>query len=97
MEFKITTRHPASSYGMPICLIDGQLVDSCHGFKGIQKKLELTNFELGEFLNRSSRAVDEYRSGKRTIPAEVWLMLDDMLHHREPDDVYVDGEYRDEM
>ena len=98
MKFEITTKHSASSYGVPVCLVNGELVEGFDGFKKIQKKLELTNFEIGEFLNRSSRAVDEYRSGKRTIPAEVWLMLDDMLHRREPDDdVHVDKEYREEM
>lgn len=82
MQIEITTKHTESKYGMPVCLIDGELVESSEGFKKIQEFLGLTNFEIAELTGKSTRAVDYYRNGSRVIPAEVWLMLKDMLERK---------------
>ena len=39
MRIEITTEHSASSYGQPVILVDGELVDSTEGLRAIYEAL----------------------------------------------------------
>ena len=74
----ITTTHAASSYGIPVCLIGGQLVDPTPGLLACLDALGWGRQEFAARIGKSEKAADGYRYGK-PIPAEVWNVLRDAL------------------
>lgn len=77
---RITTNHPASSYGLPVILDDdGQVMDYGPGLKAVRKRLGWTQVELGVRTNKSIQSVKKYESGEIPTPAEVLNVLGDEL------------------
>ena len=79
MKIKITNNHSASSYGIPVCLIDGELVDDADGFTACCKALGWSRAEAAEKLGKSIHSIDFYRSKipgrSQSVPPNVWLVL----------------------
>jgi len=75
MKIQITTKHAASSYGQPVCLIDGEMVDPAPGFLACLDHLGWSRADAVEHLGKSRPSVDKYATGERMIPADVWLVL----------------------
>jgi DNA-binding transcriptional regulator YiaG len=64
MKIKITTEHPASSYGQPVILIDDELQDYAPGIQAIRRELKLSCAELGEKLGVSGRTIEGWEQGR---------------------------------
>jgi len=79
MKIEITTAHAASSYGVPVCLINGQLVDDKDGLKSCLEQLGWSRSELAKRTNKSLDAINSYGCGRLPVPANVWLVLRDQL------------------
>lgn len=79
---EITTAHPASSYGVPVCLIDGELQDSGPGLQTVLKELEITRPKLCKMTGKSMSSVNQYCAGVIPVPAEVWNVLIDEMDRR---------------
>lgn len=79
---KITTRHPASSYGIPVILNDlGIPMDYPDGVKAVLKRLRWTSRVAAEKSGITKRTVDAYRQGTLTPPSAAFLnVLGDALH-----------------
>lgn len=76
----ITTRHPASKYGVPVVLNDaGQPLEPTDGLRACMSRLDWANRTLAEKCGVSVRAVENWLQGRRTIPANVYLVLADAL------------------
>lgn len=77
---RITSEHPASSYGFPVILDDDdQPLEYPEGFQAARHRLQLTTAELGELVDRSPRTIEDYEQGRRNIPAEVLYALGYLL------------------
>jgi len=79
MKIKITTNHPASSYGIPVCLVDGELVEDDLGLKACLKSTGWTRGDLAKASGKSLDAINSYASGRLPVPPNVWLVLRDQL------------------
>lgn len=82
---EITTDHPQSSYGIPVCIIDGNIVDDSEGFAASCKALGWTRKTVAERTGKSLGAIDRYRNkgpSTQPVPAEVWNVLSDALAAR---------------
>ena len=79
MVITITTRHPASSYGIPVCLVDGNIVNDSEGIRACMDKLGWGRLETAEKTGKSLGALDNYLYGRQHVPAEVWNVLRDAL------------------
>ena len=82
MEIEITTNHSQSSYGIPVCLINGDIVDDADGFAAACKALGWSRETVAEKTGKSLGAIDRYRTkgpGAQPVPAEVWNVLKDAL------------------
>ena len=80
MKIKITTNHPRSSYGVPVCIVDGYLVDDADGFIAACKWLGWSRKKAAEMTGKSLGSIDRYRTkgpGALPVPAEVWNVLRD--------------------
>lgn len=86
MRITITTTHPASRHGQPVCLIDGQSVSDREGLIAACKALKWSRDELSRQTGKSKGVIDRYRTkGKdsRPVPAEVWNRLRDALEQQQ--------------
>lgn len=81
-KIEITTHHAASSYGQPVCLIDGQLVDDKDGLLACLDALGWDRNVFADKIGKSWRSADAYRYGTMPVPAEVWNVLKDALEAR---------------
>lgn len=79
MTIKITTNHSRSSYGIPVCLIDGELVDDSTGIKAAMKALRWKVEDAATATGKTPRTIIGYRTGQFPIPADVWNVLRDAL------------------
>ena len=77
MTITITTDHPASSYGIPVCLIDGKLAEDADGFRAACHYLGWDRAIATIKTGKSKHPIDLYRTGRRPIPAEVLNALRD--------------------
>lgn len=75
MSIKITTQHSASSYGIPVCLVDGELVNDSAGIRACMDKLGWGRLETAEKTGKSLGSIDNYLYGRLPVPAEVWNVL----------------------
>ncbi len=78
----ITTDHEASSYGVPVCLIDGELQDDVDGLRACMAALGWKQADLAERTGKTLPAVGSYLYNRRPVPAEVWLVLRDALREK---------------
>ena len=61
---RVTTDHPASSYGQPVILADdGSVMDYAPGIKAIRAKTGMSTQELAEAVGVSRRTVEGWRWG----------------------------------
>lgn len=65
MIYRITTDHAASSYGVPVILRGGRLVDYSDGIAGICAARGVTSAEMAEALGVSARTVEGWRVGRQ--------------------------------
>lgn len=78
-SIRITTDHPRSSYGVPVCILGRRVVDDADGLTACMDALGWGRRDLAEHTGKSLSAVDQYRRGDLPVPAEVWLVLRDAL------------------
>lgn len=72
---KITTNHPASSYGQPVILADdGLLLDYAPGVKALREKLGLTTQDLADKCGVSRRTVEGWEQGRLPNAAALNVM-----------------------
>lgn len=74
-KITITLDHPRSSYGVPVCLIDGQPVDDADALRACMEHLSLTQAELADLTGKSKGAIESYLYRGRPVPAEVFNVL----------------------
>lgn len=82
----ITTRHPMSVYGVPVCLVRGSPVDGPEGIRACLERLGWDRHRFAEEIGKSLSAIDAYLSrgpGNRPAPAEVWNVLKDALENNQ--------------
>lgn len=75
----ITTQHPASHYGSPVCLIDGEVVGDKDGLRACMDRLGWSRATIAEKTGKSLGAIDRYLYADRAVPVEVWNVLRDAL------------------
>jgi len=73
---KITTRHPASSYGMPVIIDGGHVVDYAAGIKAIRAKLGWGTQQLADVCGVSRRTVEGWEMGRPPTAAALNVMAD---------------------
>lgn len=74
---KITTHHPASSYGVPVILNDaGMLMDYWTGIKALRSKLGMSTQELADACGVSRRTVEGWECGRMPEVAALNVMAD---------------------
>ena len=80
----ITTAHPAvTKPGLPVCLVDEELVEPSEGFCECLSALGWVIPVAAERLGRSEIAVKRMRCGTLDVPAECWNVLRDELERIE--------------
>jgi len=79
MKIIITTNHTRSSYGIPVCLIDGEVVDDWDGFAACCTALGWTRQDAADATGKALGSIDNYRNGRLPVPAEVWNVIRDSL------------------
>lgn len=73
MKITITTDHPRSSHGVPVCIIGGSVVDDATGLRACMESLDWTRADL---IRETGKAyVDHYLYRGAPVPAEVWNVL----------------------
>ena len=82
MTIEITTQHPSSRHGVPVCLLDGQQAADADGFKACLKALRWRVTDAAERTGKAESAISAYRRGLRPVPAEVWNVLRDAMEGR---------------
>lgn len=78
-SIEITTDHPQSSYGVPVCLLNGHPANHSDGIKACMRALGWRIADAAKATGKTARAVQGYRSGETPVPAEVWNVLRDAL------------------
>lgn len=74
---RVTTKHSASSYGVPVILDDrGSLMDYGPGVRAIQDKTGLDNQALADACGVSVRTVEGWRQGRIPTAAALNVMAD---------------------
>lgn len=72
---KVTTNHPASSYGVPVILNDrGAVMDYAPGIKAIRAKAGLTTQALADLCGVSRRTVEGWEQGRMPTVAALNVM-----------------------
>ena len=79
MDIVITTTHAASSYGIPVCIVDGHLVNDAEGIRACMACLGWSRGETAKKTGKSLGALDNYIYGRAPVPAEVWNLLSDEI------------------
>ena len=72
---KLSTTHSASSYGHPVFIIDGKLVDYCQGLRAARESLCLSRAQLADLLGVSARTVEAWEQGLRNPSKSALLLL----------------------
>jgi DNA-binding XRE family transcriptional regulator len=68
MSLNITTDHPASSYGLPVFIINNQAIDYADGVKLFRQLNKLSTRDLAKLCGVSPRTVEGWEQG-RPVPA----------------------------
>lgn len=69
---KVTTDHPASSYGQPVILDDaGNPLDYSPGVRAVRERLGLTRAQLAEACGVSARTVEGWEAPGPSRPPEA--------------------------
>lgn len=77
---RITTDHPASSYGIPVILDDqGEPMNHAAGLKAVRLRLGMSQAQLGAIVGKSWRTIGNYEQGRNAVPTEVLNVVADML------------------
>lgn len=77
---KITTEHPASSYGIPVILDDdGNPTDYADGVKLLRDRLGLNTAELGATVGVSRRTVENWEQGRNQPSAPALKLMADLI------------------
>ena len=72
---RVTTEHPASTYGKPVIISDkGSVMDYASGTKAVRAKLKLTTKELADACNVSRRTVEGWEQGRPIDAAALNVM-----------------------
>lgn len=72
---RVTTNHPASSYGQPVILDDsGQVMDYAPGIKAIRAKLGWSTQQLADVCGVSRRTVEGWEQGRMPSAAALNVM-----------------------
>jgi DNA-binding transcriptional regulator YiaG len=83
-DMKITTNHPASSYGVPVIIDDaGEVMTRSEGVKAVKAKLRINNADLATVCNVSIRTVEGWLQN-RPINAAALNVMGDMLTPNQP-------------
>ena len=75
---KLTTDHSASSYGIPVFVCGGELLENGKGVEGVRKERGWSTAQLGEICGVSARTVEGWEQG-RTVPTEAIMRLNHEL------------------
>lgn len=74
---RVTTKHSASSYGVPVILDDrGSVMDYGPGVQAIQERTGLGNEQLAEHCGVSVRTVEGWRQGRTPTAAALNVMAE---------------------
>lgn len=74
---RVTTNHPASSYGQPVILADdGSPMDYAPGIKAIRTKCGLSTQALADLCGVSRRTVEGWEQGRMPTAAALNVMAD---------------------
>lgn len=77
---KITTQHPASSYGFPVILDDnGEVMDYPQGVKAVRKLAGMSTTSLGELCGASRRTVENWEGGRFPPPANALNVMAELI------------------
>lgn len=77
---RVTTDHPASSFGQPIILDDaGNPMDYAPGVLAIRRTLDLSRGQLAAACGVHPRTVEGWEQGRRAIPAAALNVLGSLL------------------
>ena len=79
-KIEITLDHARSSYGVPVCLVDGDVVDDADGLRACMKHLGIKQPALAEATGKSKGTIESYLYRGMPVPAEVWNVLSTMLN-----------------
>lgn len=80
----ITTGHSASSYGVPVCLVNGKLQDDVNGLRACLEVLGWRQSDLAKHSGKTTKTIQSYLYQDRPVPAEVWLVIKDALKKSGP-------------
>jgi len=81
---KITTNHPASSFGVPVILDhQGNPLDYADGFRRVRYSLCLSTVEMGRFCGVSGRTIEGWEQG-RLIPVAALNVLSALIEADSP-------------
>ncbi|MFT3992511.1 MAG: helix-turn-helix transcriptional regulator [Luteolibacter sp.] len=73
---RVTTKHPASSYGMPVIIDGGRVVDYATGIKAIRAKLGWSKQQLADACGVSPRTVEGWEMGRPPTAAALNVISD---------------------
>jgi len=72
---RVTIKHPASNYGIPVILgDDGKVMDYAPGIKAIRSKLGWSTQQLADACGVSRRTVEGWESGRPPEAAPLNVM-----------------------
>jgi len=74
MALKLTTTHSASSYGQPVFVLDGQLIDAPQGVKALRQLKGWDQAQLALEMGASVRTVQGWEQGRPIMPMALKLM-----------------------
>lgn len=80
---RITTDHPASSFGVPVVLDDdGEPMGYADGVKLIRDRLGLRAADLAERCGVSARTVEGWEQGRHAVPAAALNVMAELIRPR---------------
>ncbi len=83
-NMKITTKHKASKFGVPVILNDaGDVMPTHEGYIMVKEKLKLTYHVIAFYCGVSARTAEGWASSSRTIPAAALVVLAELLEKKE--------------
>lgn len=72
---RVTTQHPASSYGQPVILADdGSVMDYAPGIKAVRAKLGWSTQQLADACGVSRRTVEGWEQDRMPTAAALNVM-----------------------